>query len=139
VLEKPALISSQIKEILINGFYELVGLIDICGQYTNEPHVICCTGLDLLYSLCDYEQNKGNKHFKYIFFFKYIVLEAEFYINLFTKLSAKDFSKLNLGSHIVQVPAKNCKKLALKLLQLYREANPQANPFLLSQIVQHNY
>lgn len=61
--------------------------------------------------------------------------EADIYISLFSKLSAKNFSKLNLGSHIVSVPAKNCKKVAMKLLQLYKETNPQANNFLFSQIV----
>ena len=112
------------------------GIIDICGEYLEEPHVVCYNGLSLLYSLCDFEQNPGFLRF---FYFKKIGIfaqkEAEFYIDLFTKISAKNFAKLGLGKHIVQVPAKNCKKLALKLLELYKEANPQANNFLFSQIV----
>lgn len=52
-------ISAQIKEILLNGFYNLQGLIDICGGYSSDPHIVCCVGLGLLHSLCDYEQNKG--------------------------------------------------------------------------------
>ena len=45
---------------------------------------------------------------------------------MFTKISQDEFLMMQLGDHIVEKPAKNCKQYALKLVEFYLDANPNA-------------
>lgn len=42
---------------------------------------------------------------------------------------------MGLAHHIVETPSKICKKTSLKLLDIYKGANPHTNSFLFSQMI----
>lgn len=107
-------------------------------------------GLKLLCSLLSHEENPGNLKTKMVLFleklttFLFLIkinfnilkfLEAEDYLHLFSQINTREISALNLGYHITEKPAKNCANLALKILNIYNNSNPEINSFLISQIV----
>lgn len=113
-------------EILIKGENKLQGLVQILGCAHGDNHLVCSIGFKLFCSLFDYEFNKGIKTILKKILKSIFVLAADFFIEVFNKISLEEFKCLNLKEHIIEKPSKNCKQYALKIMEIYLEANPNA-------------
>ena len=89
------------------GDNTLKGLISLCGRCDNECHLICSSGLKLL-------ENLINPSFT--------ISSSEFF-TIFVNLSSKYLNKLHLDKHINSKQLKSCKRVALRLLDLYKKYN----------------
>lgn len=89
------------------GDKTMKGLIDICGRNKDGCHLLCSSGLKLL-------ENLLNPSFTNC--------SSEFF-TIFVNMSSKYLLKLELDKHINTKKLKRCKRVALRLLNLYKKYN----------------
>lgn len=85
----------------------LKGLVHICGKCINNCHLICSSGLKLLESLINPSFTNCSSEF----------------FTIFVNMSSKYLLKLELDKHISNKQLKSCKRVALRLLNVYKKYN----------------